>query len=192
MARNRKLNTFTLIELVVVVAIIAVLLSVGIGSFTLLRNSIDLDQATNELLGLIRTAQSRARNSSTSAALYQMTGNSLLARVDGFAIYFDSTSQYSMRYCIATAGAGSTSYNCSGIEFPNAKSAQYGNITLQVNGSGCNGIVFSKLSGNISGISAANSVGVETGTCRYRLTHSSLLSYREIIVNLAGNNIQLL
>lgn len=195
MARNKSfLKAFTLVEIMVVMAIIATLLVVGIGSFSLLRNSVELDQATNEFISIIRTMQNRARNSATSAVLAALNPtNPLLARVDGFAVYIDSTSQYSLRYCFASAGAGSTTYNCSGYELPNAKPATYSNITVQaVGGGSCNGIVFDKLSGDISGISSPNATAVDTGTCRYRLTHSLLLSYREILVNLASNNIQIL
>lgn len=179
---------YTLLEAIVVLGIIAALASFGIYGLVTMRQSIQIQQSHSEFVSTLRHVQNLARNSVASQVLIAQTGNPLASLVDGYAIYFDSPTNYSIRYC-KTSG---TSMDCRSIEQANVKSASYADISVYpLGGSNCRGIFFERLTGNISGMSNALSNLDDIEVCTIRATHNSTRNYREITIDFAGNSIKI-
>lgn len=186
-----------MLELLVVLAIIATLSAIGIGGLTVLRTTVLLNQATNELVSLLRLGQARARNGAVSEMRFIATNSIPASRVDGFAFYFDSATTFSARYCYASGSTGSINYNCSGVEATMSAAVLIPNglneITVQpVDISVCRGVVISRLNSDWAGISGPTSAARQTGTCVIRITHLQLGQSRDISINLGENSIEVL
>lgn len=151
------------------------------------RQTAQLDQAEREITSLLLSYQNKARNSVVSESLYATTGDKIAAKADGFAFYFDnSTGAVTVRYCIRPGG--STSYNCSGVEVANPIPPELGMIKFTSGGGSCSGILFKRVSGDISAMSAITAVPSDTvPVCVLTITHVEAGRTRTMNIDVARN-----
>lgn len=164
------------------------LIGLGVSSLTTLRSSVELDQAYNDFAANLRLVQNNARNSVVSQTLLSSTGDILLSKVEGFAIYFETGGNYTIRYC--TNAAGSTVYNCTGVENSSPRSAQFSAITVTNATSNCKAILFKRATSDISAMSAQSATPTDVGTCVINLVHPYKQGQpKSITIDVQNNNI---
>lgn len=188
MRKHNTVKAFTLIELLTVLAIIAALIGIGAGGLTALRDTVELNQFTNDFATAIRSIQSRARNGLVSETRFNSTGSIPQARVDGFAVSFITNS---FNYCTRSVSAGTVSYNCSGQEAPFSVAFKIPANIVPSSSTNCRVVLFPRLTGDIAGMPSATSSPVDTGVCTITITQTKSGQTRQILIDFANNNIEI-
>ncbi len=158
------------------------------GGLSTFRSTVQLEQAKNDFLSALREAQNLARNSVSSS----IKGSDILTgQVDGYALVFNpNLSDYSLRYCIKTSFVGIGQYDCSGVEKTSDKLLSSPEVTIAPSDSNkCHGILFARLTAEISALSSDIDTPDDTGTCEIVISQSQSNDTRTIVVDLANNNI---
>lgn len=190
----KRLTGFTIIELLVVMTITALLFGLGILAMTLFRRSVQLDQASAEFTSNIRSVQNLARNSiltTEQLAQLQGAGDFELKDIVGFGIFFEEGGSYSSRYCVA-ASSLFFGADCSGVIEFDMRSNEYNQVSFNPQNDSCKGIVFERLTGNISSMQSAFNALIDVGECTINVDHAVLGGGKQILIDLEKNNITVL
>ncbi|MCA9379037.1 hypothetical protein KC640_01280, partial [Candidatus Dojkabacteria bacterium] len=124
-----------------------------------------------------------------SERLFSVTGDKIASKADGFALYFDNTSGVvSIRYCLHPGGAN---YDCSGVEVASPIPQDLGMIKFTTGGANCNGILFKRVTGDISAMSAASAVPNDSiPVCTITIDHVEAGRSRTINIDVSKNVIE--
>jgi type II secretory pathway pseudopilin PulG len=192
-----KIPSFTVLELIVVLGVIAAIAGVGITGMIGFRRNVQLQEATSSFISTIRTVQNMARTGTLSRYVVKSDcadqEDPFCRRADAFAVYFDSRENYSIRYCLEVDFAGEQRLTC-GVESLNVKPSEFNPVVIYPNqetGDKCQGIVFKRLTGEVSAI-GTDSLAEEsnTGLCTIDLELEDFGgSKRRVQVNLEDNSI---
>lgn len=170
----KSFASFTLVELIVVMAISGIMIALGVQAMLLIRQSVQFQQTESDFISNLRSVQNMARNSVASATL-RSQGRSLPASmVDGYALVFDTTgSNYSLRHCFRQTSGGTPRMDCSGAESLNLKPNEYDDVVvvplLQPK---CRALFFERLTGKISAMNGQIAPLDNVGNCDYQVRHS--------------------
>lgn len=189
-------SAFTIVELMVVIGVVAVMTSLGIGGMIAFRQTVQLQEATSGFISTLRSVQNMARTSSLSQYVVKTgctVSSPICRRPDGYAIYFDSVDNYSINYCVDVSFAGADRITC-GVEELSVKPAEFNGIQVYPigsNASDCLGIVFERLTGNITAISMQDlALPIESGVCEIGMELVGTGRIYKVEINLAENSIR--
>ncbi|MBN1915547.1 hypothetical protein JW796_00945 [Candidatus Dojkabacteria bacterium] len=154
------------LELIVVIAIVAVLGSLSIVGLVRFRQTALLKQAAREVFASTELARNKARNSSLSTS--KKVNSVLEAKVDAYALVFEGDN-YALYYCdkASSIGSGVDDYICN-VETANLKQLIYSDISIEVDeGSSydCQGVLFERVSGNMRLFSDIGAVRTTKNIC---------------------------
>lgn len=162
---------FTLLELLVVMAITAVLTALGVYGMSFLRQTIVLEGAAQELVANLTKAQNLARNSVLRQTdfqnLQQGVGSNPLDSFAGYALVF-SNSSYQLNYC-SFVGSSKQTYDCQTVVSDTVKAAQYVDVVVSVTPVECSAIIFSRLEPNILNMNDTIDVPLTGTQCQIEL-----------------------
>lgn len=176
-------KSFTLVELLVVMGIIAVLAGLGIVGMLTFQRVVEVDGATQEFIGNLKTYQNMAINSASSR-VYSSGSGQLAGRVDGYAVQFGDGG-YELRYCL-DADDVNGNFDCQGVEIAEPKSSQYSQVNFATT-SDCSLILFERLSGLVYAMNSDFAAPDSTGICEVQITHSAVGVPRTVEINLTEN-----
>lgn len=186
------LKGFTLLELLVVMAIAAVVIGLGLVGMNLFRQTTQFQQAEVAFIADLRAAQNSARNSVSSQVLVDAGNTPIQAQVDGYALFF-SNDNYSIHHCFEQVTAFATQYDCGTVEEPDLKAGDFLDIEIRpLDFNKCRGLFFSRLSGNISAMENTLDTLDDVGVCEIRIQHlyNGSLS-RVLSIDVSQNSINL-
>lgn len=177
-------KAFSLLELIIVMAIVAVLMAMGAFFLVRYQSSVQLQSAYTYTVSSIRTIQNKANNSAS------VTVGSNRVSPDIFAVRFNNN-QMNPFYCLYSSGGALTNCNV----YPTSGIEQFEN-TYNVNAtSDCTGIGFTRLGLDTltftNSAFTGNGTTTTTGTCTITLTHKTTGDSRTLRVNLDQNKIDL-
>jgi prepilin-type N-terminal cleavage/methylation domain-containing protein len=185
-----RLPAFTLIELIAVLAIMAIVTGISLQAMLVFRQTVQFQQAESDFISALRTTQNRARNSVSSAALLAQGVPLIEAGVDGYALFFRGNN-YSMRYCTRVSAIR---YDCLGVEQPNLKAGEFSDVgVISTDTNKCSGILFTRLNADILALGSEIGDTSNTGTCTVIINHAiNPFLQRQIQIDLVNNNIDVL
>lgn len=154
----KVIRAFTLIEVMVVLAIIAALSGLGITALIQFRNGVELNNGIFQLNSILQTAENNARNATS-------TGGTAGSTPDYYVLEFGATS-IQTKSCNKQGTSGTTCTNNEVINEP-AGVDWYTTTTTP-----CVGIAYEKRSGDLV-FRQANGTIVTTGQCRISITITS-------------------
>lgn len=175
-------SAFSLLELVVVLAIVAVMMSLGITSLVELRNRTMLKQAVDNMIQNFNTTRNSARNSVIDRGQLG-TGLTDLAldkaildqsdAIDYYAIIlnYGTDGDYYKGSCKST-GVGTT-YTCTFDKTAKLKGAAYESVKVNAVADTCNTIIFNMGRGNIGYLASDSSGDALSGNTITRTATSS-------------------
>lgn len=190
----KKLSAFTIVELMVVMAILAVLSAIGLSGMNTFRDYVQVQQANSNFVIQLKTVQNMARNGELSTVNLKPnctdTFNANLCKLpDGYALYFDSALNYSLRSCFTQTLAGNQVYTCP-VERQTMKSNEFRDVTIENGAPNCKGILFLRLSGDIMGIDKDNNaISVNSGTCQVTISYRSIGRQRAVNIDFSADRI---
>ena len=184
-------TAITLIEIVVVMAIIAVLVGLGLIGMNIFRRTAQLQSAYNDLSSNLSSYRNMARNSVPSVRKPGATDIDRI--VDSYAVFF-SNNDYHLYYCEDT-GNILNQYSCENtpglIERPNEKSGDHAAISISLRAIDlprCSGILFERKTGSMYSMSSVLAAPQATGECRINVEHTENGNVKTMIVDLTSNN----
>ncbi len=183
-----KEKAFTIIEILAVMAIIAVISGLGIWGMTLFRQTAVIEQTLSNVVSSLRTAENRARNNISSQVLQVATEDVLSSAVDGYAIFFDSSENYSLRYCLKTETFTDVVYNCRGIEIAELKPKEFSDVIIGTVENDCLGVLFTRGAADYLKMSNEIATPSNEDKCTISIKLEAGTSTREVVVDLVGNN----
>lgn len=177
---DRFKTAFSLLELLIVIAVIAIILSLGTYALISFRNYTQVHGAYTEFASLLNTARNKAHNASYSASKLEQTGSIAESIPDYYGVYIYSDTSYGLVYCDDSL---SGRVNClEESELPRQTLPQ--NLSLRADT--CEGIIYKKLTGDILKIYNLNQVDT-LGECKITFKYTQTTDQREILVNLTQN-----
>lgn len=161
---HRKLAGFTILELIVSLAVGALLLGLGLAGFVYFQRSTIFNQARNDYTLVLRDTQNKARNSVSYNSSAPLT-----SQVLGYAIFIVSNNAQ-VRYCVAGSG---TNLNCNGI-IGNSLTPQFANQLFISPQASCQRIFFERVTGAMYSLNVAGSEFSKStpANCSVTLQHS--------------------
>jgi prepilin-type N-terminal cleavage/methylation domain-containing protein len=165
----KKIKAFTLIELIMVMAIIATLAIMGVYGLTRFRGFLELQTSYNDIVSIIKTIQNSARNS------IQLNDGTT---PEYYTISF-TDNKYSLLSC--------NNANC--ISVSSSTDIQIGSSPrVVVVNENCSNIAFGRLTGNIVSINISGSSIIDSSiSCRFTIRNLDTLDERILLVDLAKN-----
>lgn len=173
-------KAFSLLELLIVIAVIAIILSLGTYALISFRNYTQVQSAYTEFASLLNTTRNKARNASLSNSKLELTGSVSESIPDYYGILIYSDHEYSEIYCEDSV---SSSVNCfRENEIASTTLPQ----NLSISSDNCEGIIYKKLSGDMFRIVNSNKIET-TGECSITFKHTQTSEQRRIFINLTQN-----
>lgn len=184
---------FSLLELIIVMAVIAVVMGLGWSGLMSFRATAEMQNAYSELVSVIKTEQNKAKNSVSS-------GN------DGVTPYFYSLFFVDNKYYAFNCGdtrdqLSPTSNSIRCVKNPDVTFRQLPADIKIVPDSKCSGLGFAKLTGkftsftlpvtatNLDTVTSFNAMYDQTGMCGIKIKHDLIPTEKIIEVNLDINNL---
>ncbi len=185
----KKNSGFSLLELIVVLAILAVMGSLSVLGLLRFRQTAILKQASREFFSNIETARNKARNNTLSTSK-DSSSNVFNSKVDAYAIVLEG-SNYSLYYCDKTSsiGAGTQDYTCD-VETADLKAQTFVDVAIAVDEESayeCSGILFETVSGDMRLFNDIESVATVNNECTISVNFSNT-NLKELIKFDAVNN----
>ena len=179
-------RAFSLLEILVVLAITAVVMALGTYSLLSFRNFTQVQNGYTNLVSLLKQQQNKAKNSISSEAKRDQSGSILDSIPDFYALSF-TENKYSLYYCDKV---GNDRVNCFIENSQSIDQREFNSIEIQLEcEGGLLGLAFEKLSGDIIGFDESGNF-TSLGVCDITIGHVQFGSQRTIQVNLTENNIK--
>ncbi len=170
-------KSFTLIELMVVMGIIAALLALGTLGLTNFRNTAELRNAYSDIVSIIQETQNKARNSVSIGS----TGSDGLPIVPDYYVIDIQANNYTLQSCNTTGGTNLVCNNLAG----RTKPSQFSLISYTGT---CDKIGFKRSSSDVVALNSSNAV-INSGICTIEVRHSVISNILVIRVNMQDNTI---
>lgn len=199
-----NLAAYTILEVMVVFAVIAVLAGIGITAMVSFRSLVQLQEASSGFVSTLRTVQNMARtgalvednpsryiNAANCTSIINAEARSACSRrADAFAVYFDSDDNYSIRACTINGNG----YACSYMYQDQAKPREFADIVIRPTATSqdsCRVIVFERLTGAIYSMGNLNDTSKQvSGECVLEIRLNEF-DKREVFINLTTSSIRI-
>lgn len=188
---QKHYTAFTLLELIIVMAIVGIMSALGIQGLVLFRQTTQFKQAEADVITVFNNVRNKARNSVASGSL--VSDSTLLpdAVVDGYAIYFENDT-YSLYRCDQFVNQwGVLMGDCEGgLEEDDIKPRSLQEVNVfPLHSATCVGLFFERLSGEIYAMERTYRDSLEnSGKCVYRIQHKGNEALQKDIVIDTNNN----
>lgn len=184
-----KLKSFTLLELLVVMGIIAVLGGLGVTGLTRFQANTQVQTAFNDVFSILKTLQNSAENSiafTNASAVTPKYCSSLGPCVpDYYGIKF-TTNTYTVYGCLISGN----NIICSNQNMIQLGGLNLSSVVYSFSGSQCDYILFQRLTGDIIDVSGDPTWSITANSiCTLRISNSFGDS-RVIEINLTSNSIR--
>lgn len=185
-----KLKAFSMLEMVIVLAIIAVLMGLGWTGLINFRSTAEMQNAYSELVSVIKSQQNKAKNSVSSKS-------------DGTTPYFYALFFANNKYYAFNCGDNNTPNNIA----QNVRCTKDSTVIFRllpadiklVPDTGCTGLGFTRLSGrfvslalpanNLDSISTFDTTYTYSGVCNIKISHTQISTERLVEINLNTSNV---
>jgi len=192
--KRKQKSAFTLLELIIVMAIIVTLLGIGFSSLIGFRNTVQLQSVYSEFVENMKSLQNKARNSSS------VNGTAPFL----YAIFIGSNlNTYTFGNCTKPP-AGATNFICNIDPKAAVVNIANTNVTFTAVNKSCQGLGFVRLPGDVISIdpvlainqsgsySLTNSLVPNLTKCDYTITNTQINVSKTVSVNLKTGAISLL
>lgn len=186
----KLINAFSMLEIVLVLAVLAILMGIGWTGLINFRSTAEMQNAYSELVSVIKTVQNRANNSVSSTS-------GLIP--DFYVLVFSQNRYYSFNCCYndrCIRTSPTNSLICTKDETINYRVLP-ADIVITPD-SQCRGMGFGRLTGKFislavpsidSNTTRFSSNIQETGICKVEISHTQIASKRDIEFNLNINSL---
>jgi prepilin-type N-terminal cleavage/methylation domain-containing protein len=182
-------QAFTLLELLVVMAIMATMAGLGIQGLIIFRQTVQFQQTESDIITSLNTVRNMARNGVASQEL-KLTGGGLSnAVVDAYALHFVD-GNYSIYRCRITRAFSGDQASCTNLEKANLKGESLTEVNVvPVDAEKCSTLLFIRLSGDVQSLPGSLVGGPDdTGECVFTISHSlNDQLQRDISIDLVNN-----
>ncbi len=171
-----SLKGATLLELIIVMGILAAIMGLGVYGLIKFQGTVELQSVYSEFVANLKTLQNKAKNSINTSST-----NDKAPFI--YAIIFDQNT-YTFYSC--DKATSSTLLCVEDSSIPEVDTSSKG---VLISNPGCNGMGFSRLTGDIVSINITNFTFNSVGQCNYTLLHNNSQLSNSITVNLTNNSI---
>ncbi len=185
-----NLKAFSMLEIIIVLAVLAIIMGLGWSGLITFRSTAEMQNAYSELVSVIKSEQNKAKNSVSSKS-------------DGTTPYFYALFFANNKYYAFNCGDNNTPNNIAqNVRCTKDTTVIFRLLPVDIKltpDTGCAGLGFTRLSGrfasialpanDLESIASFDTTYSYSGTCNIKITHSQLTTEKLIEINLNTSNV---